>query len=59
MQYISCMDQTPLGAWEVYGAIGFRRYGGKTKADVITLYSAECRANGIAFLPDGFCFRCA
>lgn len=53
MQYISCMDQTPLGAWEVYGAIGFRRYDGQTKQDVILLYRSECEAEGITLLYGG------
>ena len=43
MKYISCMDQTRTGAWEIYGAIGFRRYYGYTKRDAAILYNRECR----------------
>ena len=53
MKYISCMDQTPLGAWEVYGVIGFRRYNGRTKRDVILLYSSECREKGVDLVKEG------
>ena len=44
MHYISCADQTDHGAWEIYGATGFRRYHGYTKHDAMRRYIAECRA---------------
>lgn len=43
MTFISCMDQTQTGAWEIYGALGFRRYYGYTKKDAARLYVKECR----------------
>jgi hypothetical protein len=42
MDYIACMDQTQTGAWEIYGALGFRRYYGYTKKDAARLYVKEC-----------------
>ena len=47
MYYISCADQTECGAWEIYGAIGFRRYHGCTKRDAMQRYIAECRESEV------------
>lgn len=43
LKFISCIDQTIHGAWEIYGAIGFRQYYGYTRRDAMRLYNQECR----------------